>query len=236
MSGPGGGRLPGEGRLPDEGRQPASWVIHCDNHVLVTVKPPNVPSQADVSGDPDMLSLMKAYVKNRFQKPGQVYLGLLHRLDRPVGGLMVFARTSKAAARLSAQFRERTIEKIYWAVVEGDAAEQQTITGEICHDQKPQEASLTYRRIEKQAGLSLLSVRLHTGRKHQIRIQLSEENLPIWGDARYGKGKSGMQIALFAAGLSFTHPTAGERLSFFQKPAPLPPWTFFDAYRGNAIE
>ena len=204
-------------------------VIYCDNHVLVAVKPPSVPSQADASGDADMLSLMKAFVKKKYNKPGEVYLGLLHRLDRPVGGLMVFARTSKAAARLSTQFRERTIEKTYWAVVEGDAADERTIIGEIGEGEKRKEASLTYRRIDRQAGLSLVSVRLHTGRKHQIRIQLSQENLPIWGDARYGNGKNGMQIALFAAGLSFVHPTTGERLSFFQKPAPIPPWIFFDA-------
>lgn len=214
---------------------PADWVIHCDNHVLVAVKPPNIPSQADASKDPDMLSLMKAYVKSRYQKPGEAYLGLLHRLDRPVGGLMVFARTSKAAARLSAQFRERSVEKTYWAVVEGDADDQKTISS-VLYEQKPQEASLTYALIEKRGGLCLLRIQLHTGRKHQIRIQLSQENLPIWGDMRYGRGKAGMQIALFAAGLSFAHPTTGERVSFFQKPSPAPPWTHFDAYHAPAMD
>jgi len=215
---------------------PDDWVVYCDNHVLVAVKPPNIPSQADISGDPDMLSLMKAYVKRRYHKPGGTYLGLLHRLDRPVGGLMVFARTSKAAARLSAQIRERSMEKVYWVVVEGDAADQKTLVGVLRHGEKQQEASLQYTRIEKRGGLCLLRVALHTGRKHQIRIQLSQENLPIWGDMRYGNGKSGIQIALFAAGLSFAHPTTGQRLSFFKKPGPVLPWTYFDAYHADTIQ
>ena len=212
-------------------KSPDNFVIHCDNHILVAVKPPNIPSQADASKDSDMLSLMKAYVKERFGKPGEAYLGLLHRLDRPVGGLMVFARTSKAAARLSMQFRERAVDKVYWAAVEGDAADERTVTDTIWHVGKPKEASLQYRCMEKQNGLSLLCIRLYTGRKHQIRIQLANEKLPIWGDARYGNGKSGMQIALFAAGISFAHPTTGQRLSFFRKPPSVSPWILFDAYR-----
>lgn len=212
------------------------WVIYCDNHVLVAVKPPNVPSQADSSGDSDMLTLMKSYVKARYQKPGEVYLGLLHRLDRPVGGLMVFARTSKAAARLSEQFRARSIEKTYWAVVEGDALNQKTITSTMTSGEKPQEARLSYYCIEKREGLSLLRIQLETGRKHQIRIQLSQENLSIWGDMRYGRGQAGMQIALFATGLSFTHPTKGNRLTFHEKPPSVIPWTYFDAYSENIME
>lgn len=203
-------------------------ILHCDNHVLVAVKPPNVPSQRDISGDPDMLTLMRAYVKEAYGKPGEVYLGLVHRLDRPVGGLMAFARTSKAAARLSEQIRAREMEKTYLAIVRGEAAEEARLTGTIRReDGAEQDAELTYRLRDRREGLSLLSVQLVTGRKHQIRIQLSREHLPIWGDARYGAGKPGEQIALWAERLSFTHPTRRERMSFQSLPPARVPWTYF---------
>ncbi len=204
-------------------------IKYCDNHVLVAVKPPNVPAQGDSSGDMDMLSLMKAYVKETYNKPGAVYLGLLHRLDRPVGGLMAFARTSKAAARLSEQLREHTMARSYLCVVRGDAPESARL--EDClprEDGSPQEAALSYVRLAQTDGLSLLGVTLETGRKHQIRIQLTRAGLPLWGDARYGAGRPGEQIALWGAKLSLTHPVTHERLTFTSVPPNTLPWTHFN--------
>lgn len=203
-------------------------ILYCDNHLLVAVKPPNMPAQADSSGSMDMLTLMRRFVKETFGKPGEVYLGLVHRLDRPVGGLMVFARTSKAAARLSEQLREREAGRAYLAIVHGEASEEARLVGEIARaDGKPQEAILTYRRIAAREGLSLLCVKLETGRKHQIRIQLAEAGLPIWGDNRHGNGKPGEQIALWAVCLAFLHPTKREQMAFSSAPPEKHPWTLF---------
>lgn len=203
-------------------------IVYCDNHLLVAVKPPNTPSQADASGDTDMLTLMKAYVKQAYDKPGAVYLGLLHRLDRPVGGLMAFARTSKAAARLSAQLREHAMQREYLAIVRANAPEGARLEDMLARpDGAAQRAALTYRRLGQAQGLSLLHVRLETGRKHQIRIQLSRAGLPVWGDARYGGGKPGEQIALWAARLSLTHPTLREEMTFSAPPPKAHPWTLF---------
>lgn len=202
-------------------------IHYCDNHLLVAVKPPNVPSQADVSGDMDMLTLMKDYIKEKYQKPGKAYLGLVHRLDRPVGGLMVFARTSKAAARLCGQMRSRSVGKTYLAVVEGDARDSARLVGTVMQDGRPLDAALSYQCIEKKEGFCLLRIQLETGRKHQIRIQLSEHKLPIWGDMRYGHGKPGAQIALYAAGISFVHPTTKQQLAFSAPPPACFPWTCF---------
>jgi len=203
-------------------------ILHCDNHVLVAVKPPNLPSQADASRDMDMLSLMKAYVKEAYQKPGEAYLGLLHRLDRPVGGLMAFARTSKAAARLSEQLRTHAMHREYLVVVRGLAQAEATLENMLDRPEgPPQQAALTYTRLAQTDGLSLLWVRLQTGRKHQIRRQLSMAGLPVWGDARYGSGKPGEQIALLGARLSFAHPTTGELLRFVALPPDTGPWPGF---------
>ena len=213
-------------------------VIFCDNHVLVAVKPPNMPSQADESGDLDMFSAMKAYVKEKYQKPGEVYLGLLHRLDRPVGGLMAFARTSKAASRLSEQLRTHAMYREYLAVVQG------TITGEgeffdyLLQDGNKvrtvgegtdgaKQARLHYRVLGTCEGLSLAHIRLETGRKHQIRVQFASHGLPLWGDARYGGGHPGEQIALWGVRLMFTHPTRHEEQVFFSAPSCQYPWSLF---------
>ena len=198
-------------------------ILHCDNHLLVAVKPPNMPSQADASGDLDILTLMRAYVKEAYGKPGEAFLGLLHRLDRPVGGVMAFARTSKAAARLSAQFRERTVERAYLAVVQGNPKDEAVLTGLV----DDREAALFYRCIERRPPLALLEVRLETGRKHQIRVQLSAADLPIWGDARYGVGKPGRQIALWAARIIITHPITREQMTFEASPPQAEPWTLW---------
>ncbi len=206
-------------------------ILYCDNHLLVAVKPSNIPAQADASGDVDMLSLMKMYVKETYQKPGAVFLGLVHRLDRPVGGVMAFARTSKAAARLCEQLRCHEMCREYLAVVKGTASEAAALNGVICkEDGTPQAASLSYQRLMVAESLSLLWVSLATGRKHQIRIQLAEAGLPIWGDNRHGGGKPGEQIALFGARLTLNHPTTRQRLVFSAQPPEAYPWYAFSGW------
>ena len=212
-----------------------------DNHLLVVVKPANMPTQADASGDPDLHSEMKKYIAERYGKPGNVYLGLVHRLDRPVGGLVVLAKTSKAADRLSAQVREKTLFREYLAVVRGRALPEAVLTDWLCKDEKSntvrvvpagtagaKDARLSYRRIAERDGLCLLRVHLYTGRSHQIRVQLSHAGLPIWGDARYGQGRPGEQIALWGAFLGLCHPTKKEALHFTAlPPRHQPPWNLF---------
>ncbi|MEG1547423.1 MAG: pseudouridine synthase [Clostridia bacterium] len=207
-------------------------ILYEDNHIIVAVKPPNLPVQADESGDSDMLSELKAYIKTKYNKPGEVYLGLVHRLDRPVGGVIVFARTSKAASRLSAQFKGRGTRKKYAAVVCGEAPasaelydmllrDECTGSVSVAGDETPdaKAAKLSYRKIAYAGGLSLLDIALHTGRHHQIRVQLASRNLPIWGDARYNASATpGQQIALWAYSLSFEHPTLHEVMTFTSLP------------------
>jgi len=215
-------------------------ILYEDNHLLVVVKPPNMLSQADRTGDPDMLSLLKEYIKLSRQKPGNVYLGLVHRLDRVVGGVMVFAKTSKAASRLSAQIRERTFEKTYLAKVYGipnpskgtlrnflAKDEAKNMVYEVSEgDKGATEAILDYEVLKSADGLSLLKINLHTGRSHQIRVQMALAGHPIYGDQKYGSRSKcfseqkerlkdfGEGIALWSAALAFTHPVKGDRLSF----------------------
>lgn len=206
-------------------------VLYEDNHLLVVEKPPNLPVQADSSGDADLLSILKAYIKEKYNKPGDVYLGLCHRLDRPVGGVMVFARTSKAAARLSAQFSSRQAEKRYIAVVEGAPpqsaalcdylrAEEGEARVRVFPEPAPdaKQAKLSFRAMAKSGGFALLDISLSTGRKHQIRAQLSAHGWPIRFDQRYHPAPARGQIALWAYLLSFDHPTKAERMRFFAKP------------------
>ena len=206
-------------------------VLYEDNHVLVVVKPPNMLSQADHTGKPDILNIMKEYIREKYHKPGNVYLGLVHRLDQPVGGLMVFARTSKAASRLSAQMREHDMGREYLCVVQGEAEEKFTLTDYLIHDPiKNREvvceadekggklAILHGRCIECREGTSLVAIRLETGRKHQIRAQMSSIGLPLWGDHRYGNGMDGQQIALWGYKLSFEHPVTHEKMTFHAMP------------------
>ena len=208
-----------------------SSILYEDNHVLVAVKPPNMLSQADSTGDPDILSLLKDYLKEKYHKPGNVYLGLVHRLDRPVGGLMVFARTSKAAARLDAQMREHEMGREYLCVTTGDVDDEFTLTDYLIHDEiKNREvvceadtrggklAILHGRCIDRREGTSLCAIRLETGRKHQIRAQMSNIGAPLWGDNRYGTGIPGQQIALWGYKLVFRHPTVGEVMTFHSMP------------------
>lgn len=207
-------------------------ILYEDNHLLVVEKPVNLPVQADASGDPDLLGTLKAYVKERYNKPGEAYLGLVHRLDRPVGGVMVFARTSKAAARLSEQFRSHKAKKRYVAVVEGCPKPSDSLCDFLVKDERTntsrvvpagtagaKEARLQYRCLAREGGLALLDVSLDTGRPHQIRVQLAHAGLPILGDQRYNKAAAaGTQIRLFAYALTLTHPTLGEPLRFFARP------------------
>ena len=181
-------------------------ILYEDNHVLVAVKPPNMLSQADSTGDMDMLTDLKEYIREKYHKPGNVYLGLVHRLDRPVGGLMVFARTSKAAARLDA--RDYLIH---------DPMSNKEVVCEA--DVKGGKMAILHGRcIESRDGTSLLGIRLETGRKHQIRAQLSSIGLPLWGDNRYGNGIPGQQIALWGYKLSFIHPVTREKMVYHSMP------------------
>ncbi len=195
-------------------------LLYEDNHLLMVVKPPGVPSQEDATGDPNMLTRMKAYIKAAYGKPGEVYLGLVHRLDRPVGGIMCFARTSKAAARLSAQLKSGAFKKTYLAVVEGETPPYGVLTDYLYkveeenrvyvadeHTLGAKFAKLAYKTLAKRGGLSLVEIELFTGRSHQIRVQFAEAGFPLWGDHRYGHGKSKENIALFAARLKIEHPT-----------------------------
>lgn len=216
-------------------------IVYEDNHLLVVVKPPNMPTQADASGDDDLLTVMKAYIGEKYQKPGAVYLGLVHRLDRPVGGLLVLARTSKAADRLSEQVRQKTLARQYVAAVRGEAPERGELRDWLLKDGAAntvravaentpgaKDARLAYARVAGEGGLSLLRVRLFTGRSHQIRVQLSHAGLPIWGDARYGAGKPGEQIALWGAHLGLVHPTLREPMRFDAlPPRDAMPWRLF---------
>lgn len=212
--------------------------LYEDNHVLVVHKPAGMLSQGDLSGDLDVLTAAKQIIKERDQKPGNVFLGLVHRLDRPVGGVMVTAKTSKGAARLSAQFRERSTTKIYWAVVQG---RPELPEAELCHrlekdsstritkvvdGTRGKEARLRYRVLQSEPDRSLLEVQLITGLAHQIRAQLSAAGHPIAGDRKYGATlpyASGI-IALYAKSICFSHPVTKEPVTV---EAPLPPnWPF----------
>lgn len=199
-------------------------IIYEDNHILVVEKPINIPVQADDSKDEDLLSKLKQYLKEKYNKPGNVYLGLIHRLDRPVGGVMVFAKTSKAASRLSEQIRNNKFNKVYYAVVEGKPNEQDhlvdyllkdTRTNMTVIDKSGKKAILDYKLINTVENLSLVEIKLETGRSHQIRVQFSSRNIPLFGDQRYNKNaKVGEQLALFAKSLSFEHPVTHENLFF----------------------
>lgn len=220
-------------------------ILYEDNHVLVVVKPVNMPTQQDESRDPDLLNVLKAGVKERYNKPGNVFLGLVQRLDRPVGGVMVFARTSKAASRLSDAVRTGSFRKTYVAVLHGAPEtpdgtlkhcllkDANTNTVRVVQPGHPQgkEALLDYRVLSTGERLSLAVVHLRTGRPHQIRVQFAEIGCPLYGDQRYGGRLSepGQQLALWSAMLGFEHPTTKEPLRFEQAPPDEHPWTLWRA-------
>ena len=226
-------------------------ILHEDNHIIVVLKPQNVPSCEDESKDMDMLTMIKEYIREKYNKQGNVYLGLVHRLDRPTGGVMVFAKSSKAASRLSEQLRDGDFEKRYLAVTVGSPREEKaTLTHYmkknavnnmvyVCPPtvQGAKFAELEYNVLEKNSDLALVDVRLHTGRSHQIRVQMSAISHPLYGDMRYGgeKAKKG-HLALWAYYLSFTHPVSKERMVFrVQPPKDNTPWNIFDTERSVTI-
>ena len=211
-------------------------IIYEDNHLLVVEKPINIPVQADSSGDEDLLTMLKKYLKEKYDKPGDVYLGLVHRLDRPVGGVMVFAKTSKAASRLSKQVKKHEFKKIYMAVIEGKVSDSGTFKDRLKKDEKTnitrvsedgKEAELSYNLIGFVNNLSLVRISLKTGRSHQIRVQFASRKIPLYGDQKYNPNAVKDQIALFASKLEFKHPVTKEVMSF---ELPLPeryPFTLF---------
>ncbi len=201
-------------------------VIYEDNHIIVVEKIKNIPSQLDSSNDIDMFTMVKKYIKEKYNKPGNVYLGLIHRLDRPVSGIMVFAKTSKAASRLSKDVKEKRFNKTYLAVIHGKLDEKSgTLIDKISKDDRTntsyiddkngKEAILHYDIIkyDNKKDLSLLKINLITGRHHQIRLQLSSRGTPIYGDQRYGY-KDKKQIALYAYKIEFIHPVKKEKMEF----------------------
>ena len=202
-------------------------VLYEDNHIIVVVKPENVLSQSDITGDIDMLTIIKNYLKNKYNKPGNVFLGLIHRLDRPVGGVMVFAKTSKAASRLSEQVRNNKMKKTYYAIVTGyldckkdsliDKIEKIDKKKVLLNTRGGKESILNYKVINEKNNLSLVEVELITGRYHQIRLQFSSRNHPLYGDQLYGK-KDKKQLALYAYKLSFYHPITKELMTFEKIP------------------
>ena len=212
-------------------------ILYEDNHVIVVFKPCNILSQADNTGDIDMLTMIKDYLKVKYNKPGNVYLGLIHRLDRPVSGIMVFAKTSKAASRLSDQVRKHEIEKHYVAVINGIIPEK---NGEFCDyliKEEPgntivttkdngKEAKLFYEVLDEKDNYSLVSIRLITGRHHQIRVQFASRGYPLVGDQRYGK-QDNKQIALCSYKLAFFHPITKEKLFFERYPDKNDIWNLF---------
>lgn len=217
-------------------------LIYEDNHILVIEKPVNIPTQKDQSEDLDLLTLLKDDLKLRYNKPGNVFLGLVHRLDRPVGGVMVFAKTSKAASRLSDQIRKREFNKIYYAVTVGTPTKlsdtlthyllKNTITNQVKSvppgTPEAKEAILSYDILASKEGLSLARVKLHTGRPHQIRVQFSTIGYPLYGDAKYGRpDNEKTQIALWSREIGFKHPTQNENMSFSCYPPTLYPWSLF---------
>lgn len=219
-------------------------VLYEDNHVIVVVKPQNVPTQGDSSGDESLLDAVKAYVGEKYQKPGNVYIGLVHRLDRPTGGVMVFARTSKAASRLSEQIREGEFEKKYLAVTVGcprdrqarlenwlvkdEAANTVKVAPAKINDQA-KKAILDYKVLDVLNPVTLVDVRLITGRSHQARVQLANLGTPIFGDAKYGGAiAKGHNLALWAYELRFRHPTTDKTMVFkVFPPTEKEPWKRF---------
>lgn len=220
-------------------------ILYEDNHLLIVEKPVNIPVQEDASGDPDLLSLLKNDLKIRYKKPGNVFLGLVHRLDRPVGGVMVFAKTSKAASRLSDSLQKNKIGRKYMAVVRGipDKKEallehylfknsRKNIVQTVSRDHKNgKKAVLEYKMLANNAEMSLLSVKLHTGRSHQIRVQLSASGFPLYGDQKYGQqvNRPGQQIALWAYSLEFEHPVKKEMIRVENFPPNKYPWNLWES-------
>ena len=219
-------------------------VIYEDNHIIVVEKPVNIPSQGDKTGDMDMLTLIKEYIKEKYNKPGNVYLGLVHRLDRPVGGVMVFAKTSKAASRLSEQVREKVFQKRYLVICNGKMEktygtledyllknERNNMSKVVKEGTKNSKyANLDYEvlKYDKDLDLSVLKILLHTGRHHQIRVQLASRGHSIYGDQKYGGRGHGKQITLWAYSLTILHPITKEKMEFKVLPQKIGSWKILE--------
>ncbi|MDE6302316.1 MAG: RluA family pseudouridine synthase [Clostridia bacterium] len=222
-------------------------IIFEDNHLLVAVKPAGVPTQADESGDPDMVSMLKSYLVDKYDKPGDAYLGLVHRLDRPTGGVMMFAKTSKCAERMCEAIKNGEVDKKYLAILDG--IPRYKADKLICHLKKfadtntvkmvpaltegAKYAELDYKVLCEKQKYSLVSVKLITGRGHQIRVQMAGMGTPIVGDKKYGNDpKSRLPMCLWATELRFNHPISGKTMVFRVYPPEVAPWTAFnlDAY------
>jgi len=218
-------------------------VIFEDNQILVVVKPQNIPVQADSSNDADLLTKLKDYLVKKYNKPGQAYLGLVHRLDRPTGGVMVFAKTSKSAQRLCDQIKTDQFEKTYFAVVNGvPRLKQCRLTNYLKKDEKnnivkicPQyetgakEAILDYQILETVGDKTLVKVDLQTGRSHQIRVQMANIGCPVVNDVKYGSKTQKGDLALWATVLKFNHPVTKQRLTYkVTPPANKKPWSDFN--------
>jgi 23S rRNA pseudouridine1911/1915/1917 synthase len=213
-------------------------VLYEDNHVLCVEKPANVPVNADQSGDTDMMSLCRAYIKEKYHKPGNVWLGLVHRLDRPVGGCMVFARTSKAASRLSEAVRTHQMVKEYAAVLDGVPDQKEAVLEDylsknsrtnmvsVTDEKHGKYCRLSYRVLDVKDHHALVLIHLDTGRPHQIRVQFASRGLPLLCDQRYHPHPARGQIALWAVRLSFPHPITHETITVTDLPEA--PWHGFE--------
>ena len=197
-------------------------VLYEDNHIIVVEKKPNVLSQSDITKDLDLLSMVKEYIKEKYNKPGNVYIGLVHRLDRPVGGIMVFARTSKAAKRLSKMIQNKEVLKEYLLICRGgisgngimeDYLEKSDTKSIISNKEKGKYSMLEYEVLKTIDDLNLVKVNLLTGRHHQIRVQFSSRGNSLYGDQLYGVNDK-KQIALYAYHLKFRHPVKDEIMDF----------------------
>ena len=218
-------------------------VVLEDNHLLAVAKPAGVPVVPDESGDDSLLDMAKRYLKRKYAKPGEVFLGVVHRLDRPVSGLVLFARTSKAAGRLSTQWRMRSVEKVYRAVVHGSPpSEDGTIVQWLRKDTSrnvvevlelpdvkqacvvgAKQARTAWKVLQRRSGRALLQLEPLTGRPHQLRLACASLGTPIEGDLKYGAPAAlpDRSIALHAAELGFDHPTRGERMQLAVDPPPV---------------
>ena len=220
-------------------------VLFEDNHIIVVVKPQNIPTQEDESKDKDMLTIVKEYIKDKDNKPGNVFVGLVHRLDRPTGGVMVFAKTSKGASRLTEQIQSGDFKKRYLAVINGKPREKRAklvnflkknprnntvmVVPELTTGAK--RAELDYEIVEEKEKVSLADIKLHTGRSHQIRVQMKTIGCPVYGDVKYGGDilAKGHNLALWAYELKFVHPTTKENMTFrVYPPETVVPWNVFN--------
>ena len=222
-------------------------IIYEDNHIIVVEKMVNIPSQADKTEDVDMLSIIKSYLKEKYNKPGNVYLGLVHRLDRPVGGVMVFAKTSKAASRLSEQVRNKTFKKEYLVICNGKMEKNQdTLVDYLWKDEKKntsyvvkstkknaKQAILDYEvlKYNETQNLSVLRINLHTGRHHQIRVQLSSRMHAIYGDNKYHGRGAGTGICLWAYKLTIEHPITKQEMTFVDFPEKKGMWRLMEGIK-----